>query len=453
MSGTRGCTHHYYLHSELSTLNSLILEKEAITTNISEALQYIHSVSWLGTIPGLEREQELLSRLGNPEKALKFVHIAGTNGKGSTAAMLAAILRRAGYRTGLYTSPYIVRFNERMQVDGVEISDEKLCALTEYVRPHADAMREHPSEFELITALGFEYFRRERCDIVVCEVGMGGDWDATNVIENTECAVITNIGLDHTKFLGDTVEAIARTKAGIVKPGRPCVLYHQKPSVEAVIAEICREKAAPLTVADFAALRPLSASLEGQRFDWGDLRGLSLPLLGAHQLDNAATALTAVGALRGRGWDIPETAVREGLAQVTWPGRFQVLGRDPLFIADGGHNPQCLAALEAALREYLPGRKLVFLCGCMADKDYGDMFRRLAPFASAFVTVTPDNPRALPAAELSAFIGRTLGLPATPCDSVAGGVEAAVQMAGPDGAVCACGSLYMLGDVMKALGL
>lgn len=420
--------------------------------SITETLSYIHSVSWLGTIPGLERERELLKRLGNPERALKFVHIAGTNGKGSTAAMLASVLRQAGYRTGLYTSPYIVRFNERMQVNGIEISDAQLCALTEVVRPHADAMAEHPSEFELITALAFEYFRRERCDIVVCEVGMGGDWDATNVIENTECAVITNIGLDHTQFLGDTVEAIARTKAGIIKPGRPCVLYHQQPSVEAVIAQACREKGAPLRVADFDALRPLSASLEGQRFDWGSLKDIVLPLLGAHQLNNAATALTAVDVLRGRGWSIPEDAVRRGLSEVRWPGRFQVLKKKPLFIADGGHNPQCLAALESALREYLPGRQLVFLCGCMADKDYGDMFRRLSPFARAFVTVTPDNPRALPAAELSAFIERTLGLPATPCDTVAGGVEAAIDMAGPDGAVCACGSLYMLGDVMAALG-
>ena len=419
--------------------------------NITEALEYIHSVSWRGTIPGLERERELLSRIGNPERSLRFVHIAGTNGKGSTAAMLASMLRRAGYRTGLYTSPYIVRFNERMQVNGEEISDQLLCELTEFLRPHADAMAGHPSEFELITAMGFEFFRREKCDIVVCEVGMGGDWDATNVIENTECAVITNIGLDHTQFLGGTVEAIARTKAGIVKPGRPCVLYHQQPSVEAVIAEICREKGSPLTVADFGALRPLSASLEGQRFDWGDLTGLSLPLLGAHQLNNAATALTAVDVLRGRGWDIPEAAVREGLARVAWPGRFQVLKRDPLFIADGGHNPQCLAALEDALRDYLPGRRLVFLCGCMADKDYDDMFRRLAPFAKAFVTVTPDNPRALPARELSDFITRTLGIPATPCDTVPGGVRTAVDMAGPDGAVCACGSLYMLGEIMGSL--
>ena len=419
--------------------------------NISEALQYIHSVSWMGTVPGLSRERELLRRIGDPQDALKFVHIAGTNGKGSTAAMLSSILSRAGWRTGLYTSPYIVRFNERMQVNGEPISDDRLCALTEFIRPHADAMAEHPTEFELVTAIGFEYFRRERCDIVVLEVGMGGDWDATNVIRAPECAVLTNIGLDHTKFLGDTVEAIAATKAGIVKPGCPCVLYRQQASVEAVIEADCARKSAPLIKADFDALRPIDAALTGQRFAWRQLDDLFLPLLGDHQLRNAATVLTAVEALRGRGWAIPDAAVREGLASVRWPGRFEVVREKPLFIVDGGHNPQCLAALEDALARYLPDRRPVFLCGCMADKDYGDMFRRLLPHASEFVTVTPNNPRALPAEDLRRYIVEALHAPAVACDSVAEGVRTAVEHAGEDGAVCACGSLYMIGDILAAL--
>ena len=419
--------------------------------NIEEALRFIHSVSWMGTVPGLSRERALLAKLGDPQDELKFVHIAGTNGKGSTAAMLASILTRAGYRTGLYTSPYLIRFNERMQVNGEQISDGEICALAELIRPLAESLPEHPSEFELITAMGFEYFRRQKCDIVVCEVGMGGDWDATNVIRNTECAVVTNIGLDHTRFLGATVEEIARTKAGIVKVGRPCVLYRQRPSVEAVFEEVCREKGAPLMKADFDSILPVSDGLDGQVFDWNEWKGLHLPLLGAHQLRNAATALTAVRVLRKRGWSIPGEAVREGLANVDWPGRFQLLCNRPLFIVDGGHNPQCLEALEAALDAYLPGRKLVFLNGCMADKDYGDMFRRLLPHASEFVTVTPDNPRSLPAEALSAYIRESLGAKATPCATVAEGVRAAIDRAGPDGAVCACGSLYMIGDIVAAL--
>ena len=419
--------------------------------NYEEALSYIHGVCWSRTKPGLKRIEALLERIGHPESALKFIHIAGTNGKGSTAAMLASVLTRAGYRTGLYTSPYILRFNERIQVDGRQIPDADLCALTEYLRPFAEAMDDHPSEFELITALGFEYFKREGCDIVVCEVGMGGEWDATNAIRNTECAILTNIGLDHTEYLGDTLEAIASTKSGIIKPGRPCVLYRQTPSVEAVVEAACVKKCAPLLKVDFDALRLTRASLDGQRFDWKALRDIDLPLLGAHQLKNACVVLSALAVLRGRGWVISDDAVRAGLRDVRWPGRFEVLCRAPLFIADGGHNPQCLEALEDALDRYLPGRKLIFLTGCMADKDYSDMFRRLIPHALSFITVTPDNPRALPAEQLADYITQALGARAMPCDSVDAGVRAAIEVAGPNGAICACGSLYMLGDVSRAL--
>ena len=418
---------------------------------IEEALQYIHNVSWVGTIPGLEREIELLDRIGNPQDHLKFVHIAGTNGKGSTAAMLASVLAKAGYRTGLYTSPYIIRFNERIQVNGEQIPDEAVCALTEMIRPHAEAMADHPSEFEIDTAIAMEYYRREKCDIVVLEVGMGGEWDATNVVRNTEAAVLVNIGLDHTQVLGATLWEIARTKSGIVKPGRPVVLYQQaQRSVEMVVEEVCRELCAPLCRVDFSALKPLSDGLDGQRFDWKDLKDLRIPLLGAHQLRNACTALTTLAVLRGRGWNIPDEAIREGLATVTWPGRFQRLCDDPLFIVDGGHNPQCLEALQDALRRYLPGRRIVFLNGCMADKDYGDMFNYLLPFSDEFVTVTPRNPRALPAADLAAWLtGR--GGRAVACDTVAAGVRKAIELAGDDGVVCACGSLYMIGDIVAAL--
>ena len=419
--------------------------------NLEEALKYIHGVSWLGTIPGLEREQELLDRIGNPHRGMKYIHVAGTNGKGSTAAMLANILTRAGYKTGLYTSPYIIRFNERIQIDGEQIPDEDVCALTEFIQPHAEAMADHPSEFEIVTAIGFEYFKRQHCDIVVLEVGMGGEWDATNVIEDNEAAVIVNIGLDHTETLGNTLEKIARTKSGVVKPGCPCVIYRQMPSVEAVFEEACEKNNAPFILADFDSLVPLYSGLDGQRFDWEDLKDLHLPLLGAHQLNNACNVLTAVKVLRERGWSIPEAAVREGLATVTWPGRFQLMRKDPLFIIDGGHNPQCLEALEEAIKTYLPGKKLVFLNGCMADKDYGDMFNHLLPYAQEFVTVTPANPRALSAGALSDYIRGHLNAKATPCATVAGGVRTAIERAGKDGVVCACGSLYMIGEIVAAL--
>ena len=418
--------------------------------NVNEALTYIHSISWMGSIPGLGRTQALLAKMGNPEKKLKFIHIAGTNGKGSTAAMLAGILRSAGYRTGLYTSPYILRFNERMQVNGESIADDELARITEYVRPLADSLEEHPTEFELVTCIAMEYFARQKCDIVVLEVGLGGEFDSTNVIDAPEAAVIVNIGLDHMSVLGDTVEEIAKAKAGIIKPGCDCVLYAQQESVEAVIAQACAEASTRLHRAGMEELRLRSHGLEGQRFDWKDLTDLHLPLLGEHQLHNASAVLTTVEVLRGRGWNIPEDAVRKGIAEVTWPGRFQLMRKDPLFIIDGGHNPQCLEALVRAIRDYLPGQKLTFLCGCMADKDYAEMFGELAPYAKEFVTVTPNNPRSLSAEELAKSL-RKRGLSASSRETIAQGVRTAIEQAGSDGAVCACGSLYMISDVIDAL--
>ncbi len=418
--------------------------------NVNEALKYIHSISWMGSVPGLGRTQALLRLQGNPERKLKFIHIAGTNGKGSTAAMLASVLRQAGYRTGLYTSPYILKFNERMQVNGAEISDEELAEITEYVQPLADSLAEHPTEFELVTCIAMEYFARHECDIVVLEVGMGGELDSTNVIDAPEAAVIVNIGLDHMQVLGDTVEEIAQAKAGIIKDGCDCVLYAQKPSVEAVFEQACAQRNARLHRADMGNLRPISHGLEGQVFDWKEMRALRIPLLGEHQLHNVSVVLTALEVLAAKGWNLPETAIRAGLEGVTWPGRFQLMRKNPLFIIDGGHNAQCLEALVGAIRDYLPGRKLTFLNGCMADKDYGEMFRMLAPYAREFVTVTPDNPRSLPAQELAKHLER-YKLPVCACESVAEGVRTAIEHAGRDGVVCACGSLYMISAICAAL--
>ena len=417
---------------------------------LEEALAYIHRVDWRGSVPGLERIDALLGKLGHPERSVKYIHVTGTNGKGSTCAMLASVLHAAGYTTGLYTSPYIFRFNERMQINGTAIPDEDLCALVEELRPLADSMENHPTEFELVTAIGLTWFARQGCDVVVCEVGMGGQKDATNVIPPPEAAVITNIGLDHTIYLGDTVEKIAATKAGIIKRGCSAVLYPCAPSVRAVIESRCREVGAPVEVADFGKLRPVSDSLEGQIFDFGELHGLHLPLLGGHQLYNAAVALTVIETLRRRGWRIPQEAVAQGLAAVSWPGRFQVVRREPLVILDGGHNPQCMASLAGALEEYLHGREITVLTGVLADKDFREMYDAIAPLASRFVTVTPDNPRALAAEELSAFLER-YGKPVTACATIAQGVQLAVAETPPEGAAVCCGSLYLLGDVAQEL--
>ncbi len=414
-----------------------------------EAIAYIENQGWSTTRLGLERTQALLAALGDPQKKLKFVHVAGSNGKGSTCAMLDSILRAAGYRTGLYTSPYIQEFCERMQVNGQNIPSEALAEIIERVKAIADAMEDHPSQFELVTAIAMVWFLREQCDIVVLEVGMGGTLDSTNVIDAPEVAVITNIGLEHTEYLGNTIEEIAHTKAGIIKPGCSAVCYDGPTGAVQVIREVCREKDVPLTVVNFKDIQPLVYSLDGQRFRWRGVE-LVLPLLGGHQLHNAATALETVESLRDRGWNISGDAVREGLRAVQWPARLEVLNRALLFILDGGHNPQCTQALADSLKELLPGRKVVFLLGVLADKDYGAMVDLLEPFAREFICLTPLSDRALPAEEFAKYLsGRELT--ATACSGVPEGIRAALTAAGEDGVVVAFGSLYLAGAVRSQI--
>ncbi len=413
-----------------------------------EALTYIHAVSWKGSRPGLERISELMRRLGNPERGCKYIHIVGTNGKGSTAAMLSSVLTRAGFRTGLFISPYVIDFRERMQINGEMISKRALAAATAHVRTFAEQMEDKPTEFELIAAIGLWWFAREKCDIVVLEAGMGGALDATNVIPAPEAAVFTNIGLDHTEFLGPTVEAIARTKAGILKPGCAAVLYPNTPSVEAVIRDLCAQKGIPLTVADPNRLTPLEADLSGQRFLF-EGKTLSLPLLGEHQRYNTAVVLSVLEALRARGWRIPDEAVLAGLATVAWPSRFELLSREPLFVLDGGHNPQCMEALHSAVETYLAGRPLTVITGVLADKDYADMYDGLAPLADRFLTLTPPNLRALSAEELAVWLSR-YGKPVRPCPGPAAAVRLALKTLPDNGAILACGSLYMASALRPA---
>ena len=416
-----------------------------------EALSYIHSICWKGSKLGLDRTRELLGKLDDPQKELKFIHIAGTNGKGSTAAMLSSILEEAGYRVGLYTSPFINRFNERMQVNHQPIPDEELAALTEYVRPHADAMADSPTEFELITALAMVWFARQNCDIVVLEVGMGGELDSTNIIDVPEAAVIAAMGMDHVKELGPTMADIARAKAGIIKEGGRVVSYGGNPEADEVIAAVCRARNASLCQPDFSAIVPGDFSLEGQTFSYKGWRGLRIPLVGAYQMNNAAVVLETVEVLRQRGWSVSDEAVRQGLADTRWPARFEVLRRDPVFIVDGGHNPHGIRATAESLRRLFPGRKITFVTGVMADKDVEHILGLIVPLADQFFTVRPDNPRAMDAGELAARI-EAMGAKATACASVRDGVDRAIQAEGPHGVACALGSLYMSGEVRSCFG-
>ena len=415
---------------------------------IEQAMELIHGVEWRGSRPGLARVRELLHRLGDPQDGLQFVHIAGTNGKGSTAAMLASILRAAGYTTGLFTSPYLERFAERMQVNGVPVPDAEFAAVCEALQPCIAAMDDPPTEFELVTAAAMLWFRRRGCDVVVLEVGLGGRLDATNVIAAPACAVITNIGLDHTEILGDTLEQIAREKAGILKPGTRAVSYPQTPEVRAVLHEICAQRGIPLAEVDAAAIAPLTDGVDGQTFTY---RGAeyTLPLLGAHQLRNAAVALETVTALRARGWRIPDAAVRAGLAQVRWPARFELLRRAPWFVLDGGHNPQCAQTVADNLARYFPGRRITLLVGVLADKDYPAMLAALDTQAAAYIAATPLSPRA--ASGGAGDYLKRFGKPVTVCADPAQAAELALAHAAPEDVICAVGSLYMAGAIRMDL--
>ena len=415
---------------------------------IKETLDYIHSVKWRGSKPGLERTQELLKALGNPEKKLKFVHVAGTNGKGSTSACIASVLEKAGYKTGLFISPYILRFNERIQVNGEFISDDELEYLTGKIRPFADAMVDSPTEFEIVTALAMCHFLRAGCDIVVLEVGMGGRLDSTNVIDTPELAVITAIGYDHVKELGPELSDIAREKAGIIKSGGDVLIYGGDPAVEEVFEDISAERGARLIKADFSRITDTTFSLDGIKLDFTPYDGLFIPLAGAYQPYNAAMAVSALEILRGKGYRISDGDIRNGLASVKWPGRFEVLGRDPVFILDGSHNPQGMKATAESLRALFGDEKFVFILGVMADKDVDTMVEYIASLAKVILVVKPGHERAMDPAELAEKLKR-FGVPVVDCGSVGNGVSEAFSIVGGD-KICALGSFYMSADIRAA---
>ena len=410
-----------------------------------EALAYLNAVEFFGSKPGLERMAAMLDALGNPQDGMKFVHVAGTNGKGSCAAMTASILKAAGYKTGLYTSPYLYRFNERMQIGGKEIEDDVLAELVTRVKPIAEAMEDHPTVFELMTVTALLWYKEAGCDIVVLEVGLGGRFDATNVIPAPECAVIMNIGLDHTEILGDTLEQIAFEKAGILKPGTEAVLFQQSESVTEVVQKRCDELGITLHIPDFTAIKVEFDSLYGQTFTYKG-ESYALPLLGAHQLKNAATVLEVVEVLRGRGWKLEQSDVEHGLYAVHWPGRFELLSEEPLFVVDGGHNPQCALTVRDNLLRYFPDKRRILLLGVLRDKDYPALTEILNEAADEYICITPDSHRALPAQELADFLNR-YNKPVAVCDSIRDGVSLALDRSDEGSVVCAVGSLYSVGEI------
>lgn len=422
-----------------------------------EALAYIHSVCWKGSRPGLERITELCHRLGDPQKGLKFIHVTGTNGKGSTCSMLDSILRAAGYKTGLFTSPYVKFFNERMQMGGKNVSDERLAYVTSLVKPHADAMEDAPTEFELITAIAFQLFALEKCDVIILEAGMGGRLDSTNVIDESLLSVITGVALEHTEYLGDTIEKIAFEKANIIKKGCP-ILYggldvKQNGDAYRVIADHAASMSAPLFTVDYDTLSIKEASLDGTRLDYKDHSDVRLSLLGLYQPENCAKVLEIVTVLRSLGLAIDDNAVRNGLSAARWPARFEKLMEDPLVLYDGAHNPDGVTVAATTLAHYFGEKKVNILTGVMADKDYPLMVSMLAPLAEKVFTVTPDNPRALAADALAAEFAKH-GVSASPFAKLPEAVAAAIEESKQSGTPLVClGSLYMYAEITDAMGI
>lgn len=417
-----------------------------------QAVQLIHERAWVGQKPGLERTKDLLCRLGNPQESLKFVHIAGTNGKGSTAAMTAAILTASHLKTGLFTSPHLWHFQERFQIDGVPMPEDTLVQLTEHVLAVAEEMVEQPTEFELMTAIGMLYFSREHCDLVVLEVGLGGRMDSTNVIPAPEVAVVTNIGLEHTQQLGNTLAAIAGEKAGIIKAGCTCVHYHQTDEVMEVVRKRCEMLQVPLIITDPESLVILEQGITGSTFTYRGQGVFKTQMLGQYQLKNAAVALDISWALAEKGYSITLDTIKEGLSNAKWAGRMELVHKNPYVILDGGHNPQCIQALRTALDGLFPKQKLIFITGVLGDKDYQDMIDQMIPVAKTFYTVTPDSERALSAQELAQLL-QNMGLSATPTESLAQAIELALQQAEKEDCICLCGSLYMVGEARHIFGL
>ena len=426
--------------------------------NYQEALDWIHSLYRFGANLGLERVTRLMELLGNPQQQFRSVHIAGTNGKGSTAAFLAAMLQAEGYKVGLYTSPYIEAFTNRMAINGVDIDKNHLVAIVKKVKATVEEMKNseagQPTEFEVVTALAFTYFAMAKPDWVVVEVGMGGRLDATNVI-TPDVTVITNIGLEHTHVLGDTFAVIAGEKSGIIKPRIHVVTAAAHEEALAVIRQVAAAKGSPLYQVDKDfTYRLHSVSLEGTVFSykspWRELSNVQVCLLGRHQARNATLSLAARELMP---LPFQEQAAREGLLRTRWPGRLELFSRRPLVLVDGAHNTDGVLALRTALQELLAGRRLHLVIGILADKAVDEILSVLIPLATAGVIIsTPQNPRAADPNLVAELAGRYAGdISVDVIPDVALAVKTAVARTRPEEALCICGSLYTVSEARETL--
>lgn len=418
------------------------------------AIEYIHSLGRFSGKPGLHRIRALCAALGNPQDRLRFVHLAGTNGKGSTATMIASILQAAGLRTGLYTSPYLVQFYERIRIDGTMISNDDLTHYSERVAVACESLTlpdgESIGEFEFTTAVAFLYFAEHGCDIVVLETGLGGRCDATNVIRAPEVCVITPVSLDHMAVLGDTVAEIAGEKAGIIKPGAEVVCADgQEEDALAVFRHVTAAEGA-VWHESTDTLRVLRCSLNGSAFVYNG-QGYTIAMTGRHQIQNASTALRAIDALRLRGWNIPVEAAVRGLARARIAGRLERVVDTPLVLLDGAHNAAGIDALCRSVHDLLKMRRLHVVMGMVRDKEYEYCVRRMARHADAFYACTPDAADRSLAEQTVAALAEQECAEVYDCRSTEEALSLALKHAAPKDCILVCGSLFLIGEAEKIL--
>ena len=417
--------------------------------NYSDALEKIHSLNKFGSRPGLERILKLLNMMGNPQDELKFVHVAGTNGKGSVCQMISSVLRVSGYRTGLFISPYITDFCERIQIDNTPIEREKLAEVAEYVFSFLEILNKDDiiiTEFEFVMAVALEFYKRERVDVVVFETGLGGRLDCTNVIKAPVCTVLTRIGLDHTDILGDTIELIAKEKCGIIKEGSYIVSSEQDAGALSVIEETSKERGVPLCVAETSSFSQVELSLTHTDFTYKG-EEIRLYLTGEHQVQNAAAAVAALEVLKNRGFfKINLSKIKEGFKEVRNPARFEVLSEEPLIILDGAHNKDGMETFAKTVKR-LGVRKGILIIGMLRDKDSRGSLEFIDGLFSTVYTVPVSNPRALSAEEMGEIAkGHYEEVIVT--ESVEEAFQKAYEKAQEeDASVFICGSLYLAGEI------
>ena len=423
--------------------------------NYAEARVYLDEVSKYGSVLGLENMRELLGRLGNPQDDLKFIHISGTNGKGSVLAYLSTILSGGGYRTGRYISPTLFSYRERIQVDEQKIEKESLAHHVTAIAKAIEEMKAenagNPTAFEVETALAFLYFKEKDCDIVVLETGLGGALDATNIIKTTVMEVIAPISMDHMEFLGDTLEKIAMQKAGIIKPHTAVVSASQEPDARKVLEHVCKENQCSMYMVDPAQITDVLYDVEEQQFSYKNWKNVKITLAGSYQILNAALALEGVEELRRLGYSLTDEQVRNGLYRAVWRGRFTLLSKNPAVIIDGAHNPGAAKELKHSLDLYFKGKNLYYIFGVFQDKDYQEVIRLTAPLAKHIITVqTPGNPRALPADQLKEAV-QAVNPSVETAQTIQDAVKKSLQLAKKEDAIIIFGSLSFLGEAEKAV--